>query len=418
VSACTCSKFRTSSLLTFSRDHDGTARAVRKFDGRKYDYLPRYPQEEIYVRLSPSSIEALRNRIVIDALTGLNTVLGSFHDRRKTVLMVSEGMASFLPPGAYRRGHIGSAPTFNERAANTGAISTLDQLSSLLDLQNRMKDILTAAARSNTSVYAWDPRGLAASEFDRLDVDITTDWRFLRERTDSLRLIAEETGGRAGINTNDPTPLLREMLIDSSAYYLLGYTPTAAPHDGKFHEIAVRVKRKGIEVRARKGYWALSLEDVARADRPAGPPLPIEVAEALATAATPSTGHLVRTWVGFDHRDSGQTAVSIVWEAAADQLPAEPVHHANVIVSSSNGEPVFRGKSMTDPSATAAAGRVTFTTRPGLIRVRVSAEDASGRSVDSEDRDVVVPDFTTVGLMVTPPEIFRARTLWGFTIGR
>ena len=95
MSACTCSKFRTSSLLTFSRDHDGTARAVRKFDGRKYYYLPRYPQEEIYVRLSPSSIEALRNRIVIDALTGLNTVLGSFHDRRKTVLMVSEGIASF-----------------------------------------------------------------------------------------------------------------------------------------------------------------------------------------------------------------------------------------------------------------------------------------------------------------------------------
>ncbi len=86
-----------SSLLTFSRDHEGTARAVRKFEGRKYDYTIRYPQEEIYARLTPQQIEDLRNRIVIEAVAGLNTVLGSFNDRRKTILMVSEGMASFLP---------------------------------------------------------------------------------------------------------------------------------------------------------------------------------------------------------------------------------------------------------------------------------------------------------------------------------
>jgi hypothetical protein len=53
---------------------------------------------------------------------------------------------------------------------------------------------------------------------------------------------------------------------------------------------------------------------------------------------------------------------------------------------------------------------VTFTTRPGTIRVRVSAEDAAGHSLDIEDREVHVPDFTSAGPILTVPEIYRART--------
>jgi VWFA-related protein len=241
-----------SSLLTFSRDHEGTARAVRKFEGRKYDYTPRYPQEEIYVRLSPPQIEILRNQVVVDALTGLNTVLGSFHDRRKTILMVSEGLVSFLPP---RRRPSRDAPPGIRGPASTGSIANLNEMHKLTDLQNRMREIFTAAARSNTSVYTFDPRGLPVTEFDPTEVDSFVDLRFLRESTDSLRLIADETGGRAIVGTNDPEPLLRQMLVDTSGYYLLGYISTEAPRDGKFHEITVRVKRKGIEVPARKGYW-------------------------------------------------------------------------------------------------------------------------------------------------------------------
>ena len=51
---------------------------------------------------------------------------------------------------------------------------------------------------------------------------------------------------------------MKQIMRDSSAYYLLGYNSTQAPSDGKFHEIKVRVKRPGVQVRARKGYWALN----------------------------------------------------------------------------------------------------------------------------------------------------------------
>ena len=53
---------------------------------------------------------------------------------------------------------------------------------------------------------------------------------------------------------------MKQIVRDTSAYYLLGYNSIAAPTDGKFHEIKVRVRRPGVQVRARKGYWALTAD--------------------------------------------------------------------------------------------------------------------------------------------------------------
>jgi VWFA-related protein len=382
-----------STALTFSRDHEGTARAIRKFEGRKYNYIPRYPQEEIYGRLSRQGIEELRNVIVIEAVAGLCSVLGSFRDGRKSVLMVSEGLLSSPSRGSQTPG--------------------MNALAGLMDLQNRMRDIFTASNRTSTSVYTLDPRGLAVFERDLSEpaVDFSTDRRMLQEATDSLRIIADETDGRAIVGTNDPAPALRQMIVDTSAYYLLGYTSTEAPRDGKFHPINVRVKRKGIDVRARKGYWAYSAEDFARATTPARPELPSDMTAALASAAAPATGHTIRTWVGFDRADvGGQSAVTIVWEHAPDGSRAEPPDRVTITASAKGGELLFRGRSLRDPAALSPSGRATFTTKPGAIRLRMSAEGVSGQPLDTEERDVQVPDFTTVGPVVTVPEVFRART--------
>ena len=64
---------------------------------------------------------------------------------------------------------------------------------------------------------------------------------------------------------------MKQIIRDASAYYLVGYNSTQAPTDGKFHEIKVRVKRPGVQVRARKGYWAYTVEDAKRATAGPGP---------------------------------------------------------------------------------------------------------------------------------------------------
>jgi hypothetical protein len=135
------------------------------------------------------------------------------------------------------------------------------------------------------------------------------------------------------------------------------------------------------------------------------------MADALKSMAGPASGHSIRTWVGFDRADGGgQSTVTIVWEQMADGPRAAPIAQVNITARTKGGELLFRGRSPTDPAAVSPSGRVTFTTGPGAIRLRVAAEGTSGQFVDSEERDVQVADFTAVGPMVTVPEIYRART--------
>ena len=123
--------------------------------------------------------------------------------------------------------------------------------------------MFTAANRANCAIYALDPRGLAAFEFD-IDQGVgqQLDKAALDAGLDTLRTLADETDGRAILNSNDLVKGLAQMVKDASSYYLLGYT-ASSPTDGKFKQIKVRVKRPGLQVRARKGYWALSTDDVA-----------------------------------------------------------------------------------------------------------------------------------------------------------
>lgn len=276
-----------------------------------------------------------------------------------------------------------------------------------------MRDIVGAAARTNTAVYTWDPRGVAAFEFDLSEpgVSLVADRRSLQETPESLRTIAGETGGRAIVNTNDPLALMRQMLVDSTTYYLLGFTSIDGPRDGKFHEISVHVKRKGIEVRARKGYWALSPEDVARAARPDKPSLPTEMTKALASSTAPATGHAVRTWIGFDRAGvEGQSAITVIWESVSDVPRARPIERVRITARTTAGDLPFRGTSSADPVVSPISGHVTFTSRPGAIHLRLSAEGTAGQVLDNEERNLQVPDFTTTAPMVTTPEIYRART--------
>jgi len=88
---------------------------------------------------------------------------------------------------------------------------------------------------------------------------------------DSLRTLADHTDGRAILGRNDPVPDLKKMVQELGSYYLLGYTSSIAPRDGKFHEIDVKVKRRDVEVRARDGYWAYSEDEIRRAEAPPKP---------------------------------------------------------------------------------------------------------------------------------------------------
>ena len=393
--------------VTYSRDHEGIAAAIMKFEGRKYNYQQKYPQEQIYNRLSRQQIEDLRNAIVIEALEGLNVYVGTLRPGRKTVLFVSEGLSATLPVEIASGGQVaGGVPNSPQELLRNRA-----EVFNNVGLMNRLQDVFASANRSNTSIYKLDPRGLSTGEFDvsEPNVNYESDRRVINESTDVLRVLADQTDGRAIVGRNDPLPQLRQMVVDTSAYYLLGYTSSEAPRDGKFHEIKVSVKRKGVDLRFRKGYWAMTPDDIARATGPAKPSLPADVADALASTAVPERGHPVRTWIGFDRADDGRSMVTLVWEVAPNTAKGDAPDQLSVMANFVTGDLLYRGKVTRDPQALVASGRVTFASKPGAVRLRLSAETASGTLIDSEEREILVPDYTRVGPTVTPPEVFRAQ---------
>jgi VWFA-related protein len=108
------------------------------------------------------------------------------------------------------------------------------------------RDAMAAATRNNVAIYAIDPAGL----------QITMGQREL-DRLSGLRLVAEDTGGLAVVNTNNFRDGFTNIVRDNSTYYVLGYTPATDYRDGKYHPVTVRIKRSGrYTVRQRGGYTA------------------------------------------------------------------------------------------------------------------------------------------------------------------
>lgn len=146
---------------------------------------------------------------------------------------------------------------------NRGSVPTLEKLRSG---QNNFALEIERAARAldnaSLAIYPVDARGLVAPEEfspDRGSISRELPGPSSREFGAMLEL-AERTGGRAFHNTNDIRGAIRRAVDDSRVTYVLGFYPTHGAWDGRFREIKVRVKRPGLQVRHRRGYFALPEE--------------------------------------------------------------------------------------------------------------------------------------------------------------
>jgi VWFA-related protein len=132
-------------------------------------------------------------------------------------------------------------------------------------IRDATKEAIDAATRSNTSIYTVDPRGLHNMADESMEMSPVLDptlgldsaglSKERRLAEDSLRVLADETVGRAAVATNDFEAAFTQVVKDQSAYYVLGYRPVSK-QDGRFHKISVKVARPDLTVRARPGYWA------------------------------------------------------------------------------------------------------------------------------------------------------------------
>ena len=122
------------------------------------------------------------------------------------------------------------------------------------DLARELGELTRQANRSNVTMYTIDPRGLVGMGDIDEQVDPSQWNEFVRKSQDSLRVIAEETGGIAVVNQNDFSKALKRIDAETSDYYVLGYYSKNPDASKRRRAVDVKVTRKSATVWFRKEY--------------------------------------------------------------------------------------------------------------------------------------------------------------------
>jgi VWFA-related protein len=179
------------------------------------------------------------------------------NNRRKAVIWVSNGY-DFNP---FAESRLGEDPVFGGRFGQTReegrqqqGMTGQNQFADA-DLARELAEVTRTANRANATLYTIDPRGLVAgSDLDE-QLDPVEFGEHVRKTQDSLRVLAEQTGGIAVVNQNNFDKALKRIDAETSDYYMLGYSSTNPDPLQRTRKIEVKlVNRPGVSVWSRTSY--------------------------------------------------------------------------------------------------------------------------------------------------------------------
>jgi len=186
------------------------------------------------------------------------TQMEKINNRRKAVVWVSNGY-DFNP---FAESRLGEDPVFGGRFGQTReeGKQQQDQFNkgtqfADADLARELSEITRTANRANATLYTIDPRGLVAGTDLDEQLDPVEFAEHVRKTQDSLRVLAEQTGGIAVVNQNNFDKALKRIDAETSDYYMLGYSSTNPDPLKRTRKIEVKlVNRPGISVWSRTSY--------------------------------------------------------------------------------------------------------------------------------------------------------------------
>jgi VWFA-related protein len=414
---------RTEASQDFTNNRRLLTAAVDKFMGRKVRSATLEKLDEYYRRRgTPMAGDPLKDpadfergyqaRSTLDVLQAAADWLAGIRGRRKALLFLSEGIDYDIHD------------IFNARDAST-----------ILD---ESRDAIAKATRANVSIYAIDPRGLTAGGDEGIelsappeDPSLRLDSRGLADELllsqNSLRVLADETGGFAAVNANDFAQAFGRVVRDNSSYYLLGYYSSNDRRDGRFRKISVRVTRPDLQVRSRKGYFAPRgrAAATAKADGAAelrealNSPIPVSGLTLRAFAApfkgtAPNASVLVGVEVqGSDLRFTEQDGLF----RNTLELTVTAVDHTGKLRGAKPQTIKLDLRPKTHEAVAQAGFRhlTRLEIPPGRYQLRIGGRESGAGNVGTLLYDLEVPDYWKVpfamsGLVVTSPAASRTPT--------
>ena len=312
--------------------------------------------------------------------------------------------------------------------------------SNTLDLIRRVTD---AALRSGVVVYTLDARGLGAQLADlpsaAVDSPVDAGGRLAGAGLSTtaatqapLRTIADETGGRAILNTDNMEAGITRALKETSVYYLLAWRPDREENrGGKFRRLEVGVKgRDNLTVLVQRGFYTSPPDDAARRGEQraggAGGTEPTGAAaetagrrELIAALRSPVPRSAVPTTLTLNFVKTREVdvilSVSVAVEIeATPAAPAgpdkQPTDRAEILgaVYDAQGKVIHnfqRGVSITPHESADGSPAVRHPThsialtfqapvKPGLYQVRTASRDPKNGRTGSDSQWIEIPDLS------------------------
>jgi len=120
-------------------------------------------------------------------------------------------------------------------------------------------EAIEMAQRAGVVIYAISTSTQWVMTGEETDPNKRSNRKYFKDAGDKvLEQLAEETGGRAFFpyRVDDLAQSFQDIGDELRSQYSLAYVPSNKSADGKFRRIRIEVNRKGLLIRARKGYYA------------------------------------------------------------------------------------------------------------------------------------------------------------------
>ena len=244
----------------------------------------------------------------------------------------------------------------------------------------------------------------------------------LRKNVDGAELLAKETGGFVIRNRNDFG--IDRVLEDQNGYYLIGYKPATETFNRRFHKIQARVKRGGLTVRTRAGFYGVTEEPAVgpaaesdRLNKALSSPFGVnDITVRLTTlfANDPARGSMLRTFVAVEAKDLTFTQEPDGTQIAKFDLSSVVFSDNGAVVNRQDQAATLRLRGR--PYERALREGVVYGVdlplkQAGALQVRVAVRDSVSQRIGAAGQFVQAPNIGdgTLALsgIVLYPEVVR-----------
>jgi VWFA-related protein len=315
----------------------------------------------------------------------------------------------------------------------TSPLSDAPSMSLSSNYYEQLQRLAEIAIRSSVVIYGVDTRalmttGLMAADAVSAPSATGSNMRSIQAQVAAIQagrsralivqregadLIAKQTGGFLIKDSNNFQ--LERIMEDQKGYYLLGFRPAEETFNSKFHNLKVRLKRKGLTVRTRKGFYGYTDEQA----RPANPSVADAMNRALlfpfgANAVNvrlssyfvddATQGPVLRSFVYIDPHDLTFTEEADGWRVANIDLRSVLFGDNGKVIEQKDlaGTLRFRGAEYTQVMRDGVVyGFDVPIKQLGAVQFRVAVRDTASLRIGAAGQFIEVPNLQKGDLAIS-----------------